>query len=253
MPSSCLYGCGDAPTGISARYLPGHDARHAAAVGRRLIALGRVEPAVLDELPTEALRRKAAAMVTSTEAWPVAGRSTPSEALAAEEPAVTAERDLRSVQELLAEYTTILRELRLRKVIRSDNAPAGDYGEWIVARALDGTLVENLSGKSFDLTLPDSRRVQVKTRVVTNPPKAAQLQTSPFRSFDFELAALVLLRKTDYAVHRAVLVPVGLVQERARRVDHVNGWRLPMTNDILDHQDAEDFTAVARRAARSEE
>lgn len=134
-------------------------------------------------------------------------------------------------------------------MVRSGNAPAGDYAEWITARALRGTLVDNFSVKSYDLTTPDGARVQVKTRVVGLPLRRGQLQASVFRSFDFELAALVLLRDIDYAVHRAVLVPAALVQAKALRVEHVNGWRLTMTPDVLDHQEAQDFTAKARRAA----
>ncbi|CCH86162.1 protein of unknown function [Modestobacter italicus] len=103
--------------------------------------------------------------------------------------------------------------------------------------------------KSFDLTTPDGQRVQVKTRVVSVPVRNSQLQTSVFRSWDFERAAFVLLRDIDYKVHRAVLVPVDVVREKARHADHVNGWRVSMTSDLLDHLDAEDFTAAARRAA----
>jgi hypothetical protein len=115
-----------------------------------------------------------------------------------------------------------------------------------------GTLVENFYVKSHDLMTPDGARVQVKTRVVSLPIRRGQLQASVFRSFDFESAALVLLRDTDYAVHRAVLVPVALVESFAKRVEHVNGWRLVMTPDVLDHQEAEDFTAAARRAAQDD-
>lgn len=159
--------------------------------------------------------------------------------------------DGRSTAELLNGYVHILRELRRRGVVRSNNAPAGDYGEWITCRALGGALVDNFSVKSFDLTTPDGQRVQVKTRVVSVPVRHSQLQASVFRSWDFERAAFVLLREVDYRVHRAVLVPVHVVREKARPADHVNGWRVSMTSDLLDHLEAEDFTPAARRAAES--
>lgn len=240
---SCLCGCA-APVGVTARYRPGHDARHAAAVGRQLVELGKADEAVLFRLPTDALRAKALRMLEGQ-------RRTPSAAPTGETHLPVAElvADPRTTAELLRGYAETLVELRRRGVVRSNNAPAGDYGEWLVHRALGGTMVANFSVKSYDLTLEDSRRVQVKTRVVSAPVKRAQLQSSVFRSFDFELAALVLLRDTDYAVHRAVLVPVAVVQALASRVDHVNGWRLAMTTDVLDHQESEDFTAAARRAA----
>jgi hypothetical protein len=87
-------------------------------------------------------------------------------------------------------------ELQRRGVVRTNNAPAGDYAEWLCAMALGGTLVGN-SVPSHDLILRTGVRVQVKARVVEVPPTRGQLQTSAFRSWDFELAAFVLLRKTD--------------------------------------------------------
>jgi len=86
--------------------------------------------------------------------------------------------------------------------------------------------------------------------VVTVPVRRGQLQASVFRSFDFELAGLVLLRDTDYAVHRAVLTPRHVVEQLATRVEHVNGWRLMMTAAVLDHQESVDITAAMREAAR---
>ncbi|MEX2654251.1 MAG: hypothetical protein WD532_04380, partial [Acidimicrobiia bacterium] len=64
--------------------------------------------------------------------------------------------------DLLSSYAAILAELRERGVVRSANAPAGDYAEWLCSRALGATLVDNFSVKSHDLVLSDGRRVQVK-------------------------------------------------------------------------------------------
>jgi hypothetical protein len=242
---SCLCGCGEA-VGAAALYRPGHDARHAAAVGRQLRLAGRPDEALLAALPSEALRAKAAAMLTGLRGFVAGTKHTASPP----EPAVAAApADPRSTAELLSGYAQTLAELRRRGVVRSNNAPAGDYGEWLTARALGGTLVENFSVKSYDLTLPAGERVQVKTRVVSAPVRRGQLQASVFRSWDFELAALVLLRDNDYAVHRAALVPVQVVQSSAVRVEHVNGWRLVMTDDVLAHPEAQDFTDAAREAA----
>jgi hypothetical protein len=249
---SCLCGCGEAPSGLAARYRPGHDARHAALVGRRLREHGGVDEVALAELPTDALRNKALAMLQSA---PTRRTTRPQEEPLTPEtapaPAVLEhDHDQHTTGQLLAGYASTLTELRRRGVIRSNNAPAGDYGEWLVAKALGATIAANAAMKSYDLTTSDGRRLQVKTRVVSVPGRRGQLQASVFRSFDFDLAALVLLRDVDYAVHRAVLVPVHLVQEMSSRVEHVNGWRLMMTSEVLDHQEAEDITAAARRAAR---
>jgi len=154
-----------------------------------------------------------------------------------------------SVGELLSSYARILAELRERGVVRSANAPAGDYAEWLCSRALGATLVDNFSVKSHDLVLSDGRRIQVKARVTSERPKAGQLQTSPFRSWDFDLAAFVLFRDYDYEVRRAVLLPVELVRARSIFRGHVNGSVVMMTSALLDHEDAEDITDRLRAAA----
>jgi len=52
----------------------------------------------------------------------------------------------------------------------------------------------------------DGEKLQVKARVVSDPAKPGQLQLSPFRSFDFDSAIVVLLSAIDYAVsHRQLL------------------------------------------------
>lgn len=78
---------------------------------------------------------------------------------------------------------------------------------------LTGTLAATSSEKSWDVKLPAGEHIQVKTRVVSVPPRAGQLQTSPFRSWVFESAAFVLLGAEDYHVVRAALVPVDVVIE----------------------------------------
>lgn len=157
--------------------------------------------------------------------------------------------DSRTTARLFEDYAAILAELRRRQVVRSANAPVGDYAEWIVARALKGELVSNFSVKSYDLTLPTQDRVQVKSRLVSSPTLKGQLQTSPFRSWDFELAAFVILDSATYQVRRAVLVPVSVVQEQARWRKHVNGSVVFMNNLLLDHAESRDFSDEARVAA----
>lgn len=154
-----------------------------------------------------------------------------------------------SVQELLAGYARILAELRRRRVLRSNNAPAGDYAEWLVARALGGVLDPN-STKSTDVKLPSGERVQVKARVVSRPPEPSQLQTSAFRSWDVEWVALVQFGESDYRVERAVLLPAPVAKMNATFSRHVNGDILHMRPAVFGHAQAEDITEKLRIAAR---
>ena len=71
-----------------------------------------------------------------------------------------------SVSELLARSRAILAELRRRNVIRSGNAPAGDYAELLVQRATGGTLAPPTQ-KSWDVLTADGESLQIKARIVT--------------------------------------------------------------------------------------
>ncbi len=105
-----------------------------------------------------------------------------------------------SVATLLSTYSSILAELRRREILRTNN-PA----EYLTAQTLSGELQEN-SRKSMDVVLEDGRRLQVKARVVYNPRNAGQRQLSPFRSFDFDDAVIVLFNG-EYGIRQAAQLP----------------------------------------------
>ena len=148
---------------------------------------------------------------------------------------------------LFSFYRAILSELKSRGVIRTENAPVGDYAEYLVATALGGQLAPN-SEKSWDVLGDNDEKLQVKARVVSDPAKPGQLQLSPFRSFGFDSAVVVLLSATDYAVLRASKVPRDVVESFAIHRQHVNGKVLFARPEIMGHPDATDLTAILRAA-----
>jgi hypothetical protein len=154
--------------------------------------------------------------------------------------------------ELFALYRLTLAELRARGIVRTDNAPTGDYAEYLVATAFDGELAPN-SEKGWDIKLATEKRIQVKARVVSDPPRHSQLQLSPFRSFDFDVAIIVLLADGDYSVRQAVELPRELVEAKAKYNEHVNAHILFATADVLNHELAVDVTAALTRLAAQEE
>jgi hypothetical protein len=160
--------------------------------------------------------------------------------------------DLSAVSEsgLFSLYRAILRELKYRGVIRTGNAPVGDYAEYLVATALGGQLAPN-SEKAWDVLGHDGEKLQVKARVVSEPAEPGQLQLSPFRSFGFDSAVIVLLSATDYTVSRASKVPCQVVESSAVYRQHVNGKVLFARPDIMNHPDATDLTATLRTAQAS--
>ncbi len=151
----------------------------------------------------------------------------------------------RSTAQLLASYRAIMRELRDRGVTRTGNAPTGDYAEYLVNKLVRGDLAPN-SEKSFDVTDSKGTRYQVKSRVVDGG--IGQRQLSPFRSWDFDLAAIVLF-DDDYGIHSAVFIPVDVVRERSRFVAHVNGHVTQANDELLRHADTQDVTARLREIA----
>ena len=153
-----------------------------------------------------------------------------------------------TVADLLALSAASLAELRRRGVVRTGNAPLGDYAEWLAARALGGVLVAN-SVKSYDLISADGRRVQVKARRVSEPVRRGELQTSPFRSWDFDDALLVLVDAESYVVRRGALVPVEIVRDRSTYRAHVNGSIAFMDDPLMGHPAATDVTAQLRHAS----
>lgn len=147
--------------------------------------------------------------------------------------------------ELFALYRRTLAALKDRGIIRTLNAPAGDYAEYLVAAALGGELAAN-SERSWDVRLPDGTRLQVKSRVVSDPPARSQLQLSPIRSYGFDAAVIVLLSDEDYSIRRAVRLPREVVEEVGRYSKHVNGYIVIATVALLNHSAAVDLTDLLR-------
>lgn len=149
--------------------------------------------------------------------------------------------------DLFALYGSVMRELLRRRLVRTANAPAGDYAEYLVALTLGGQLAPN-SVKSWDLKTSDGTRVQIKCRVVGEPPKIGERQLSPFRSFEFDDLVIVLFAP-DYSVKRAVRMPVDTVKALSRRRSHVNGHVLIATDPVLSAANSVDITEAIRTAA----
>lgn len=148
-----------------------------------------------------------------------------------------------STADLFAAYRAILRTLRDRGVIRTGNAPTGDYAEHLAAHLLSGTLAAN-SVKSFDVEARGIR-YQVKARVLDGLGRG-KLQLSPFRSWDFDHAVIVLFAD-DYDIERAAIVPVEALRAQARFRSHINGHVVVATSDLLER--GRDVTADLRQVA----
>jgi hypothetical protein len=119
------------------------------------------------------------------------------------------------------------------------NAPAGDYAEHLVAALTGGKLADN-SEKSWDVET-DTERLQVKSRVVDAGRKNDARQLSPFRTWDFQRAVIVLF-DDNYAIYKCVALPCAVVRANATYRKHVNGHVVMATDALLAHEEAEDLT-----------
>ena len=152
-----------------------------------------------------------------------------------------------STGQLLALSRLILAELRHREVIRSGNAPTGDYAELLVRVATGGELAPN-SQKSWDVQTTDGETLQVKARVVTNPRIAGERQLSVFRFWDFD-ACLIVLFDDEFRVWKAAKLSSEQLEQNARFIEHVKGYRVMATDALLEQ--GEDWTEHLRAAADS--
>lgn len=133
---------------------------------------------------------------------------------------------------LLATYASILAELRQREVVRTNDAPVGQYAEWLALEVLGGVLAPN-SEKSYDLVDAAGRTIQVKARVL-NKGTPGERQLSAFRSFDFDVA-LVLLFDGSYGIAHAVELTSDQVRSLSTFHNYVNAYRLIVTDKVLAH------------------
>ena len=117
------------------------------------------------------------------------------------------------VGDLMRLHRGALYELHRRGIVRTLNAPQGDRAELLVATAYEGERAPN-SQKSWDVLDRKGRRLQVKSRALDHTQVGANT-TSPFRSWDFDAAVIVLLNPEDLAVGRAAELPVDVVQDNA--------------------------------------
>ncbi len=143
------------------------------------------------------------------------------------------------VRELIRLHRASLAELFRRGVVRTMNAPTGEWAELIVAEAVGGQVAENLAEAGWDVRTASGERIQVKARVARRRSETF----SPFRDWDFDSFIGVVLETDDLSVAEGYRMGVETVREHAHRVDHLNGWRLTVVQ-VREH--GEDITDQLR-------
>lgn len=133
----------------------------------------------------------------------------------------------RSTKRLLGEWAAIMRELRRRGDIRSENNPTGDLAEALVAKHYEVNLESN-SNSGYDLRLPDKTRVQVKCRRRTLRSKPSHY--GAMRNLDEDpFDDLIVVHFSEcFEVESSYRLSIDLVRDLSRYSAHTNAWRLPI-------------------------
>jgi hypothetical protein len=159
--------------------------------------------------------------------------------------------DERPVRELINVYARSLDALKARGVIRSTKVLA-DYAEWLAAKALGLSLVEGGAHKGYDAVDPHTGlRYQVKARQVAPPYMQPDLRgQGNLDDGPFDLLVGILV-DGNFEVIRAAVVPLSVVQARAKPIAYNNGFRVHMASGLLGLPGVVDVTEAVRRASES--
>lgn len=151
-----------------------------------------------------------------------------------------------TAKELLQLHSSIIDELKLRKIVRTKNNPVGDYTEWLVAKGLRLELAGN-SSAGYDGTDSEGLKIQIKGRRITPDNKSRQLSAIrklKEKAFD-QLAAVIF--NENYEIIDAVLIPHEVIEEYATYRSHVNAHILHLKGPILNDpriKDIKNFFAI---------
>ena len=154
-----------------------------------------------------------------------------------------------NVTELLRMQAAAIEELRRRDVVRTGNAPLGDYAEHLFARAFGWNLTPN-SATSYDAEDDGGIRYQIKARRLRSSAAGERqlgvMRGLPVGTFDY-LAAVLFGR--DFAVYRAAIIPHAMVVSRAMHIKHVNGWRFMLDDAVWRIEGVQDVTQAIQSTA----
>jgi hypothetical protein len=145
---------------------------------------------------------------------------------------VTYDAAKRSTGDLLRDWAAVMRELRRRDVIRTNNNPVGDIAEAIVHGHYGGERA-SFSQAGWDVLTPEGERIQVKAARSTPTNKRTNL--SPIRDRDYDSVVAVLFDE-DFQVMDALKVSREVAEELATYKAHINGHVLYINRLVADRR-----------------
>ena len=136
----------------------------------------------------------------------------------------------RTTDELLGDWAAIMRELRKRDIIRTNNNPVGDIAEAIVHAHYGGERA-GFSQAGWDVRTPEEERIQVKS--VRTTPTTKRKNLSPIRDTDYDSVVIVVFNE-DFQVTEGLKLTREVADELSSYRAHVNGRILYLTTRLLD-------------------
>lgn len=125
----------------------------------------------------------------------------------------------RTTAQLLADWAAIMRELRVRDVVRTNSNPAGDIAEAIVAAHYRGER-GGFSQAGWDVRTPSGERIQVKSMRTTATTKRRNV--SPIRDSDYDSVVIVIFDE-DFRVLEGLKISRAVVEELFAVRPYLNG------------------------------
>jgi hypothetical protein len=159
-------------------------------------------------------------------------------------------RNLRanSADALLRLHYRVLDELKARGIIRSANAPIGEFAELLFCEAFGWTRAEKNSNAGFDAIDQEGQRIQIKARRIVG---LASRQLGSLRNLQrrpFDRLAAVLFSK-DLEIIRAAIIPFDVVRAASVYAAHTNSFRFMLEDKVWNMPGVQDVTVQVRLGA----
>lgn len=149
-----------------------------------------------------------------------------------------------STLELLGLFPRILKELQIRRIVRSRNNPVADYAEHLVADALSLTLLGR-SNLGFDATDSGGLKYEIKSRRLSEENSSRLMLIRNLELGHFDTFVGVLFNE-DFSVNFACTIPHAEVKTRARYNKHTNSWFFNLREQLKEVPGAADVTEALR-------
>ncbi len=145
--------------------------------------------------------------------------------------------------ELLGDWAAIMRALRERDVIRTNNNPVGDIAEAIVADHYKGER-GSFNQAGWDVKTPDGERIQVKAMRRTPTNKRSNL--SPIRDAEYDSLVVVIFNE-NFHVIEGLRLSRAVVEELFDHRAYVNGRVVRISKKLREDPrvEAVDFSGAA--------